>query len=161
MEALKLSIEVGAKLREQGATLSTAESCTGGMIAHLITAVAGSSEYFNGSVVSYANDVKIKVLGVSSESISRDGAVSERVVKEMAVNVRKLLGTDYSVATSGIAGPGGGSAEKPVGTVWMAVANEKRVVAKCFRFDGKDRGEIIEQSAQRALGFLLEFLQEK
>ena len=107
-------------------TVCTAESCTGGNIAHQITLVAGSSAYYVGGVVSYANEVKINTLGVPAEYIEQNGAVSKPVVEAMAMGVRKITNSDYSIATSGIAGPGGGSAEKPVGTVWMASGSVAR-----------------------------------
>ena len=130
-------------------TISTAESCTGGNIAHQITMVAGSSSYYVGSVVSYANEVKINTLGVPAEYIENFGAVSQQTVEAMASGVRKLMNTDYSIATSGIAGPGGGSTEKPVGTVWMAVADREKVYSKLCKFDGT-RAEVISQATEAA-----------
>ena len=129
-----LEKQFGEILRDKGVTISTAESCTGGYIAHLITSVAGSSAYFKGSVVSYANEVKIKVLGVNPSDIEARGVVSETVVIQMAEGVRKLLGTDYAVSTSGIAGPDGGTPEKPVGTVWIGVATPDKTFARKFVF---------------------------
>ena len=117
-----LESAIGEILKATGKTLSTAESCTGGMISSLITSVPGSSEYFLGSVTSYANSVKENVLGVPSKIIEEYGAVSSECVSAMAEGVRRLTGSDYSVATSGIAGPGGGSDQKPVGTVWIGVS---------------------------------------
>jgi competence/damage-inducible protein cinA len=111
-------------LISKGKTLGTAESCTGGYIAHLITLQAGSSVYFKGSVVSYSNEIKENVLGVNSKDLEEFGAVSREVVEQMAVGARKVLNTDYAVATSGIAGPDGGTDEKPVGTVWIALAGD-------------------------------------
>ncbi|MDQ2177958.1 competence/damage-inducible protein A [Marinifilum sp. D714] len=111
-------------LISKGKTLGTAESCTGGYIAHLITLQAGSSAYFKGSVVSYSNEIKENVLGVNSKDLEEFGAVSREVVEQMAVGARKVLNTDYAVATSGIAGPDGGTDEKPVGTVWIALAGD-------------------------------------
>lgn len=144
---------VGELLREQGKTLSTAESCTGGLIAHKITSISGSSDYYLGSVVSYANEVKIESLGVSEENLKEFGAVSEEVVRQMAKGVRSKLKTDYSIATSGVAGPTGGSEEKPVGTVWIAVATPTGTIAKKYLF-GHDRGRNIEISANTALNML-------
>ncbi len=152
-EALELSASLGDILRKKGLTVASAESCTGGMIAHLVTAVAGSSDYFKGSVVSYANEVKINVLGVSGEAILQHGAVSEPVVRQMAEGVRRLMNVDIAVATSGVAGPGGGSAEKPVGTVWMAVSTQQSTFARCFHF-GTDRLENINSAAVAALQWL-------
>ena len=130
-------------------TVCTAESCTGGNIAHQITLVAGSSSYYVGSVVSYANEVKINTLGVPAEYIENFGAVSQQTVEAMARGVRGLMNTDYSIATSGIAGPGGGSAEKPVGTVWMAVADRENVYSKLCNFSGT-RAEVIAQATEAA-----------
>ena len=144
---------VGRLLKSHGKTMSTAESCTGGSIASLITSVSGSSEYYLGSVVSYANSVKTDVLGVPSEIIERYGAVSSECVAAMAKGVRKLTGTDYSVATSGIAGPGGGSDEKPVGTVWIGVSSQKSTETFKLHFKG-DRKRNIERFAANALNIL-------
>ena len=117
----KMPAEIlGDLLRSRKLTVATAESCTGGNIAHEITTVAGCSDYYKGSVVSYANSVKENQLGVSRGILESEGAVSEPVVRQMAEGVAALLQTDCAIATSGIAGPGGGTAEKPVGTVWMA-----------------------------------------
>ena len=118
----------GELLLERGATISTAESCTGGYVAHLLTEIPGSSRYFWGSVVSYDNSVKINTLGVSENTVKKYGVVSSQCVKEMAEGVRKRLGTTYSISTSGIAGPGGGTPNKPVGTLWMAASGPKGTV---------------------------------
>jgi nicotinamide-nucleotide amidase len=148
-----LAGSIGEILKEKGLTLSTAESCTGGFIAHSITSNSGSSEYFKGSVVAYSNDVKTRILKVKLQKIEKYGAVSREVVEEMAVNVRELLGTDYAVATSGIAGPTGGTNEKPVGMVWIAVAGPDSVISKVYNF-GEDRGRTIIRSSQTALNML-------
>lgn len=153
-EEEKLQEVVGNLLRDKNKTLSTAESCTGGYIAHLITEIPGSSDYYLGSVVSYANEVKIAQLGVSAQDIEDYGAVSEQVVAQMAKGAQSLLKTNYAVATSGIAGPTGGSEDKPVGTVWIAVAGPNGVNAKKFMF-GKQRIVNIERAAVAALGMLL------
>ncbi|MEL6536667.1 MAG: competence/damage-inducible protein A [Bacteroidota bacterium] len=121
---------IGALLMEKGKTMATAESCTGGHVAHLVTSVPGSSRYFMGSVVAYDNAVKQKALGVAEETLVAHGAVSEETVLQMAAGVREKMGTSIGLATSGVAGPGGGSPEKPVGTVWIAYADEKGAVAK-------------------------------
>ncbi len=118
---------VGSLLREKGLTVATAESCTGGLLAATLVNVAGSSDYFKGSVVAYSNEVKERILGVSSETLRKFGAVSARTAKEMALNVRKLLRTDIGLSTTGIAGPGGGTEEKPVGLTYMAIAFGDRV----------------------------------
>ncbi len=120
-----LSLILAKLLLEKGKTLATAESCTGGNIAHCITINAGSSNYFKGSVVAYSNETKINVLGVDEEAIKTNGAVSEQVAKQMAIGALKKMKTDYAIATTGIAGPTGGSEEKPIGTVWIAIANNK------------------------------------
>lgn len=152
----KLVEMLAKKLLESGKTVATAESCTGGNIAHNITLLAGSSQYFLGGIVSYANEVKMNVLGVKKEDLEKYGAVSQAVVESMATGACKAIGSDFSVATSGIAGPGGGSAEKPVGTVWMAVSDGKNTVSKKWNFDG-NREEIIEKATKSAIFMLLEF----
>lgn len=143
----------GKMLKEKKMTLSTAESCTGGFLAHLITSVPGSSEYYTGSVIAYSNRIKHEILGVSEKSLEEYGAVSEQVVKEMAEGVRIKFNTDFSVATSGIAGPDGGTVEKPVGTVWIAVASENRTITRKFMF-GEHRGRNIKRSALAVLNLL-------
>jgi len=137
---------VGDLLKNQKKTLSTAESCTGGYIAHLITSVAGSSSYFKGSVIAYDNSVKTEILSVSAEDIQNHGAVSEEVVRQMAKNVRTLIKTDFSIAVSGIAGPDGGTEEKPVGTVWIAVSSENNTISKRFQFTNDRERNIIRAS---------------
>ncbi len=150
----------GRLLRERGFTLSTAESCTGGYIAHLLTSIAGSSDYFLGSVVAYSNNIKTAVLGVKEQTLIDHGAVSEQTVIEMALGVRKKFGTDYAIAVSGVAGPGGGSDEKPVGTTWIAVAGPEGVSAKKHQF-GNDRLRNIRVASLTALNNLrLKILRE-
>jgi len=144
---------VGNLLNEQGKTVSTAESCTGGYIAHLITSIAGSSNYFTGSVVSYSNEAKMNILEVSKDDIDLHGAVSKEVVEAMALGVQKKLNTDYAVATSGIAGPDGGTDDKPVGTTWIALATPNGVLSKRFHF-GEHRGRNIRRAALAALNLL-------
>lgn len=144
---------IGLMLRERKATLSTAESCTGGYIAHLITNVPGSSDYYQGSIVSYSNDIKENELGVDKQSMIDHGVVSETVVKQMAAGIIKKFNTDYSIATSGIAGPGGGTVEKPVGTTWIAVASRDKIVAEKFLF-GEHRERNIRKTAVTALNML-------
>ena len=148
---------LGSILTERGETLATAESCTGGNIAHEITRVAGSSVYFKGSVVAYSNEVKARVLNVSSETLSGFGAVSRETVLQMASGVQRLLSSDCAIATSGIAGPGGGSVEKPVGTVWIAVRYGERSEAECFCFEG-DREQVIARATQSALLMLIQLM---
>ncbi len=144
---------IGEMLTQKGETLSTAESCTGGYIAELITSIAGSSNYFTGSVVSYSNGAKINLLGVPEEAIEQHGAVSKPVVEAMATGARRRFDTDYAVATSGIAGPGGGTDEKPVGTTWIALATRHGVTSKLFHF-GEHRGRNIRRAALAALDML-------
>lgn len=148
---------LGSILTERGETLATAESCTGGNIAHEITRVAGSSVYFKGSVVAYSNEVKARVLNVSSETLSGFGAVSRETVLQMVSGVQRLLSSDCAIATSGIAGPGGGSVEKPVGTVWIAVRYGERSEAECFCFEG-DREQVIARVTQSALLMLIQLM---
>lgn len=153
----KVEEKIGEMLRARRLTMGTAESCTGGYIAHLITRVPGSSDYFCGGVVSYSNEVKHRVLGVSEESLAQYGAVSRPVVEQMVAGAIRTLGCDCAVATSGIAGPGGGTPEKPVGTVWIAAGVKDRIVSECFHF-GTDREENIRMAARTALGMLVAML---
>ncbi len=153
-EDIKLEELVGKLLKGRHCTVATAESCTGGKVASLITSVSGSSEYYKGSVVSYCNEVKADVLGVSRADLEKYGAVSSTIAEQMASGVRRLLKTDYAVATTGIAGPTGGSDEKPVGTVWIAVATPTKVVSRKYVF-GKDRSINIERFAASALSMLI------
>lgn len=149
-----LEKQIGTILRKKGVTMATAESCTGGEIAHLITSIAGSSAYFKGSVVSYANEVKVNVLGVKSADIEQHGVVSEAVVLQMAEGVKKLMQTDYALSTSGIAGPDGGTPEKPVGTVWIGIATPERSFARKFVFSFT-RERNIAKAAAKALELLM------
>lgn len=149
-----LEKQIGTCLLRKGVTIATAESCTGGEIARQLTSVAGSSAYYKGSVVAYANEVKINVLGVRREDLEREGAVSEPVVLQMAEGVRRLLGADYAVSTSGIAGPDGGSAEKPVGTVWIGVATPQGAFARKFVFSFT-RERNIAKAAAKALELVM------
>lgn len=149
-----LAAHIGSLLRRQGRSLSTAESCTGGYLAHLITAVPGSSDYYKGSVIAYSNEIKESILDVQSDTLRQQGAVSEETVIEMAQSVRRKFGTDYAISTSGIAGPGGGTPQKPVGTVWIAVATPRTCLTKLCRFSS-DRERNIERASIQALGLLL------
>jgi len=144
---------VGESLRKHQKTISTAESCTGGYIAHLLTSISGSSTYFKGSIIAYANEIKESTLNVTSTSLQQDGAVSESVVKQMALGACHKFRTDYAIATSGIAGPDGGTEEKPIGTTWIAIAGPKGVEAKEFHF-GEHRGRNIRRAALSALFWL-------
>lgn len=142
------------KIASLGVSIATAESCTGGNVAHLITAVPGASQYFLGGVVSYANDVKINVLGVQKSDLEKYGAVSQTVAVQMAQGVRKITGADFAVSTTGVAGPDGGSAEKPVGTVWIGVAGPGGAYAKEFHFSAT-RERNISKASVKALEMLL------
>jgi nicotinamide-nucleotide amidase len=148
-----LEMVIGSLLTSKKRSLCTAESCTGGEIAHLITSVPGSSNYYKGSVIAYDNLVKKELLGVNEESIIKYGAVSEEVIREMAAGARARFNTDFAVATSGIAGPAGGTDLKPVGTFWMAVASENEIVAE-KRVFGNDRITNIKRFSLAALNLL-------
>ena len=151
---------IGAILKEKKLTLGTAESCTGGKIASIITSTPGCSAYFSGSIVSYSNKVKEKVLGVNPEDIEKHGAVSREVVEQMALGAIRQLGCDCSVATSGIAGPDGGTPDKPVGTVWIAAAIGSEVVSECYQFSSI-REQNILRSSNMALLMLLNLLKKQ
>ena len=148
---------VARMLTEKGQTLAVAESCTGGNIAHLLTSASGSSVYFKGSVVAYSNDIKEKMLQVNRFDLQQHGAVSEQVVTQMAANVRKLMETDYGIATSGIAGPTGGTPEKPVGTMWIAAASASQTVAKLLQY-GNNRESNIQRTSTAVLNLLREMI---
>jgi len=152
-----LEVVIGKILKEKSKTMSTAESCTGGYIAHLITSIAGSSAYYKGSVVSYANDAKENILGVQHSTLESAGAVSEETVRQMVKGAIEKLDSDYAVATSGIMGPDGGTKEKPVGMVWIAAGNKENIIAKEFHFRF-DRERNIKQTAYAALDFLRKFI---
>ena len=152
---LALSSDLGRFLLQSGQSLATAESCTGGLIAATLTEVAGSSDWFGWGVVSYANAAKMQLLAVQPETLHDHGAVSEAVVRQMATGVQRLSGADWSIAVSGVAGPGGGSAAKPVGTVWFAIADpDLRVEAFVHHFSG-DRAGIRWQTVETALSALI------
>lgn len=152
-ETATLQAAVHELLTARGETLAVAESCTGGSIAARFTAMAGASAYFLLGAVTYSNESKIEVLGVPAELIERHGAVSEQVARAMAEGVRRIAGSDYGVATTGIAGPTGGTAEKPVGTVWIAVSSAAGTVA-VMKASGSDRGQIIERASAAAVTLL-------
>ncbi|GAC1421187.1 MAG: CinA family nicotinamide mononucleotide deamidase-related protein [Flavisolibacter sp.] len=156
-EDISIEEAVSKLLRERKKTLATAESCTGGFIAHLITSKRGSSEFYKGSIISYAYEAKENLLGVREETLKRFGAVSEQTVTEMLAGVLQQLKTDYGIATSGIMGPDGGTPDKPVGMVWIAVGNKSNV--KAFKYQFRfDRERNIEQTAQTALVLLRRFI---
>ena len=148
---------LGDLLTERELTVASAESCTGGNIAHRITQVAGSSAYFMGSIVSYSNDVKADVLKVSRNVISREGAVSRPVVEAMAEGVSSLMRTDCAIATSGIAGPDGGTKFKPVGTVWISAKYKDELVSELKHFKG-DRNQVIESATNHGMMMLIKLL---
>lgn len=158
-EDQSLPLALSNLLRSKNKTMSTAESCTGGYIAHLITAYSGASNIYKGSVISYDNEVKIKSLQVSPATLQKVGAVSEEVVREMAAGVLATLNTDYTIAVSGIMGPDGGSPEKPVGTVWVAAGDRNKLVTQKFQFRW-DRERNIEMTATQALNLLRKFIVE-
>ena len=159
-----LEIAVGKALRDAGQTLATAESCTGGFLGHMITSVPGSSDYFLGGIVSYANEIKSDILGVEDNTLAQHGAVSEETAIEMAENVRKRFKTDIGVSTTGVAGPDGGTEEKPVGTVWIGISSEDGTKAKRFSLS-RDRAINIQASSKIALNMvrlrLAEILEHK
>jgi len=154
---VKLEEAIGQLLKERGLTIATAESCTGGYLAHLITSISGSSAYYQGSIIAYHNAVKVQELRVKPQTLQQHGAVSEATVREMAENVRQKFGTDIGVATSGIAGPDGGTPDKPVGTIWIAYADKDRTRAKLLQFN-KDRFLNIQYTATAVLNLVRQSL---
>ena len=161
-EDLPLEVLLGNLLKQRQQTISTAESCTGGRLAAMLNAQSGSSAFYMGSVVAYADDIKEQVLGVQHDTLLNYGAVSEQTVLEMANGVRKLLNTDYAIATSGIAGPTGGTAEKPVGTVWIAWATPEGTEAKCYHFGAaREREQITLRAVTESLVYLIKSLNTK
>ena len=149
---------VGTLLEKAGATVSIAESCTGGYISHLFTSNPGCSTYFKGSVVSYANDVKANILGVEENSLNTFGAVSREVAMEMVQGVKRIMQTDYAIAVTGIAGPDGGSETKPVGMVWIAVAGKQNLWVEKYSF-AQNREQNIIHSAYTAINLLRQMIQ--
>ncbi|WP_321345972.1 competence/damage-inducible protein A [uncultured Draconibacterium sp.] len=149
-----MSEVIGRHLVMQNKKLAVAESCTGGYISHLITSVSGSSAYYNGSVTSYSNEMKEQLLGVSRENLQKYGAVSKQVAREMVEGVKRVMNADYAVATTGIAGPTGGTDEKPVGTVWIAVSGPEKTFVKKYTFVGDQRDRNIVRAGQTALQLL-------
>jgi len=145
---------LGRKFTLKQKTIATAESCTGGYIAHLITSVSGCSEYYKGSIVAYSNEIKHQILGVSNDSLNFHGAVSKEVVEQMALGARRIFKTDFAIATSGIAGPGGERPDKPVGSVWIAIATPEIVFSEKFSF-GNNRERNIRRASIVALNMLL------
>lgn len=158
--SLTLPEVVGKMCQEHGFKIASAESCTGGYIAHMITSVPGSSAYFEGSIISYSNSIKQGLLEVSEETLENYGAVSEQTVKEMVAGLIKLTGVDIGIAVSGIAGPSGGTAQKPVGTVWIAVGSAERVATRKMHF-AKDRVLNIKYASMYALDMIRLFIENK
>jgi len=156
-EDITLQEAIGKQLKKKNQTIGTAESCTGGYIAHLITSIPGSSDYFKGSVVSYANEIKENLLKVKAKTLLTEGAVSKETVHQMVQGALISLNTDYVIATSGIMGPGGGSDQKPTGTVWIAVGNREKIIAQKFWFRF-DRQRNIELTATNALNMFRKFI---
>ena len=159
---LSLECILGNLLKQKGMTIATAESCTGGRLAASLNAQSGSSAYYMGSVVAYDNSIKTNVLGVSQETLDNDGAVSESTVRQMAEGVRALMHTDYAISTSGIAGPMGGTPDKPVGTVWIAWAMPEGTEARCFHFGAsREREQITLRAVTESLVHLIKLLNTK
>jgi len=152
--------EIGRLLMLGRLTLAVAESCTGGLIGHRVTSVSGSSDYFLGGVIAYSNEVKTKELGVQRDTLVKEGAVSEPVAREMASGVRKKFGVDIGLGVTGIAGPGGGTREKPVGLIFVGLAHVRGCGSRQFSFSG-DRFTIKTAASEVALEMIKEFLQEK
>jgi nicotinamide-nucleotide amidase len=152
-QILELCSTVGQRLTSDSLTITTAESCTGGLIGHLLTAVPGSSRYFLGGIVSYSNEAKMELLGVRAGTLEAKGAVSNETVQEMAEGIRSRLHSDLGIAVSGIAGPEGGSKEKPVGTVHVALASAEETVSNGYRFWG-NRQAVKLNSATMALDWI-------
>lgn len=158
-EDLPMEAILGNLLKERNQTIATAESCTGGRLAATLNAQSGSSAYYMGSIVAYANEVKEQLLGVSHDTLEKYGAVSERTVIQMAEGVRALMHTDYAIATSGIAGPTGGTPDKPVGTVWIAWATPNGTTAQCFSFGiAREREQITQRAVTAALVKMIELI---
>jgi PncC family amidohydrolase len=149
--------EVSDQLKKQRLTVATAESCTGGLIAHTLTNISGSSNYFDRGIVSYSNEAKMEVLGVPEDLLREYGAVSEQVAKAMAEGVKTKSNVDIGIATTGIAGPTGGTKEKPVGLVYIAISTSKGTIVKRFQFSG-DRLQNKESTCNAALQMLLDYL---
>jgi len=157
-ENLALEEQIGALLRKYGKTISMAESCTGGLISHRITNVPGSSDYYDCGVIAYSNQSKIDILHVSPETLKKFGAVSRQTAIEMARGIKQISGSDLALAVTGIAGPGGGTPEKPVGLVYICLASDESVVCEEFRFTGK-REEIKFQASEVALEMIKKHVQ--
>ena len=161
-EDLPVEVILGNLLKQHRQTISTAESCTGGRLAAALNAQSGSSAFYMGSVVAYSNEIKEQVLGVQPDTLMQYGAVSEQTVREMAEGVRALMHTDYAIATSGIAGPTGGTPDKPVGTVWIAWATPEGTEAECFHLGAaREREQITQRAVTVSLIKLIQSLKSK
>ena len=158
--ANSVEVQIGHLLRKRELKLALAESCTGGLIGNRITNVPGSSEYFLGGIVAYAYEAKAALLGVSWDTLNTKGAVSQETVLEMARGARRILNTDIAVSVTGIAGPGGGTAEKPVGTTWIGLVAKEGEWTRLFQFSGNREQNKIS-SADAALQMLLDYLQDQ
>lgn len=157
VETKVLSREINDLMWQQGATLSTAESCTAGNVAAAITSIPGSSQFYKGGVVGYSNEVKVNLLHVNPETLETYGAVSEETIVEMVKGVMDSLKTDYAVATSGVAGPGGGTPEKPVGTIWIAAGNADKIITQ--KLEGDEGRELnVSHATHSVLQLLYELL---
>ena len=153
----KILIKVSNFLKEKKISIAVAESCTGGLIAHTLTNISGSSDYFDRGIVSYSNESKIELLGVSENILKKYGAVSEQVVKQMAEGIRKKSKVDIGLATTGIAGPTGGTKEKPIGLVFISISNKEKTIVKKYQFSG-DRLKNKESACNAALKILMDFI---
>jgi len=156
---MSLEQEIGALLRQKGLTLGIVESATGGLLSHRITNIAGSSDYYKGSVTAYSNQVKIGVVGVKEDTLNQYGAVSPQIAEEMALGGRKILSADICIADTGIAGPGGASPEKPVGLFYLGLSHGERTFSREHNFKG-DREQNKQSAAEAALQWLKEYLAE-
>ncbi len=152
--------KIASLLKEKKLWIATAESCTAGLIGHTLTNIPGSSEYYKGGIISYSNEVKMKILGVKKKTLETYGAVSEQTARQMAEGAKRVLETDIAIATTGIAGPGGGTKEKPVGLVYIGLATPEGVEARKFIFHG-DRLQNKENFCNAALKMLLEYLERE
>lgn len=158
LDLATLSERLGKRCREKGVSVTTAESCTGGGVARVITAVAGSSDYFETGYVTYSNAAKTRLLGVSESLLAEHGAVSREVVEAMVAGACRESGAQLGVAVSGVAGPDGGTPDKPVGTVWLAWGNERQQQAECFHFPGDRRG-VRERAVRESIVGLIRYLE--
>lgn len=160
VETKVISREINELMWQQGATLSTAESCTAGNVAAAITSIPGSSQFYKGGVVGYSNEVKVNLLHVSQETLDTYGAVSEETIVEMVKGAMDSLRTDYAIATSGVAGPGGGTAEKPVGTIWIAAGNTEKIITR--KLEGDEGRELnVARATHSVLQLLYDLLTDK